>query len=910
LDDFSIYPDNTPLCSSYTVDIYTDVSQQAANAAGGLTGWQAWGSCKGHFYDSFLGSLIAPNMAIVAGAVQQLTRPGQAVGNFVKKVGVGNFTAEFDGASANRRSIVVCNSSGLTINNLITADVRTGGSITILGGSASANPNFPSWSTSITLNCDFANKRLTVSFDGILWVDVNGVPYVWDLTPLAAYDPSGFYIGYANSFNTALNVALDARIRVTPTAVSNLTVFYGQPISDGNGGQMVQLFGGYVGTAPTGITLQMSDLASGVITISDEQMTNLVVDTTKKTWTAQSASSVPLVSEGIYTRIAAWKTNVPGDSSIFTKFRTAYHGKPKLGINSGAFSYYTVKDGYFLDWARRCSIQINGGTYGGMDMPTLYANGIVNQQGQLIVYPSDATSIYIVLPWYPHPDDCGLRDLIMPPGQKITMNLNGGAAAAGFTFTSNPTTGVHTINVPTNLSLQNTYFIIDKASFLSHAGYYSMRKRGDTSGLIWGAAAVAHYSRFQVIRFMDQINTNNGGNWLNFTNRFHWGFDVEALVELCNRTLAYPWICAGYNATATETAKFVAYMEANLDPRILTIHADWFNEDWGGILADKTAFLVKGALAGRNFGDGRGGPVDPNHWHFYTTGVPGGGLGAVIPAGDYIAAYQSGYTYLGIWLVNTTTATTDQLPAAMGSNSQFTFIVAGELGWAREHGVQCYNFTVACKAASPRLKVAHNAQTTTSTVPGTGDFDYIAMLFTQTAGGTDCWANVCDAIACAPYPGITNASAVSAATAGSARIAVIDSQISAAAVAGAGPWLLTARQRFQYFLDKIGRNVPAQCWSYEFGPSVAGTWTTSVQTDLVNWWEGLDPASHVGAIETQMINDIAAYAEVLCIFNDGFLGIPSGVPSQGIWNHFTQIDDTTSALAAADLERAAHYASL
>ena len=128
------------------------------------------------------------------------------------------------------------------------------------------------------------------------------------------------------------------------------------------------------------------------------------------------------------------------------------------------------------------------------------------------------------------------------------------------------------------------------------------------AGLTFNPDFLARIDAFQVLRFMDWMNTNalfaptggpitdeaaiNAAPQINWADRprpssMHWGegsrgVPVEALVEIANRTGAEPWFTMPVNASDDYVRGFAAYVREHLRPD-LKIHVELSNEVWNWI---------------------------------------------------------------------------------------------------------------------------------------------------------------------------------------------------------------------------------------------------------------------------------------------------------------------------------------
>ncbi len=97
---------------------------------------------------------------------------------------------------------------------------------------------------------------------------------------------------------------------------------------------------------------------------------------------------------------------------------------------------------------------------------------------------------------------------------------------------------------------------------------------------------------FQVIRFMDWMNTNNSPvvEWEDrnspdyFSQTLPNGVAYEHLIDLCNRTQKDPWINIPHQASDDYIRAFANFLESSLDPN-LKIYVEYSNEVWNGIFA-------------------------------------------------------------------------------------------------------------------------------------------------------------------------------------------------------------------------------------------------------------------------------------------------------------------------------------
>ena len=124
---------------------------------------------------------------------------------------------------------------------------------------------------------------------------------------------------------------------------------------------------------------------------------------------------------------------------------------------------------------------------------------------------------------------------------------------------------------------------------------------------------------FQVLRFMDWMETNNSQNtnWsdrntLNYyTQTLENGVAYEHIINLCNLTQKHPWICIPHKADDVYISELAQLFRDSLDPG-LKVYIEYSNEVWNSQF-DQTSYS-------QNMGNGLGytGQTWEQGWQFYT----------------------------------------------------------------------------------------------------------------------------------------------------------------------------------------------------------------------------------------------------------------------------------------------------
>jgi hypothetical protein len=123
---------------------------------------------------------------------------------------------------------------------------------------------------------------------------------------------------------------------------------------------------------------------------------------------------------------------------------------------------------------------------------------------------------------------------------------------------------------------------------------------------------------FQVIRFMDFMQTNNSPvtSWNDrnqpdyYTQTLENGVAYEYMVKLCNRTKTDAWVCIPHGATDEFISEMAAFLKQSLAPE-LKIYIEYSNEVWNGIFSQNGYAKTMGESLGYS-----GKPWEQG-WKFY-----------------------------------------------------------------------------------------------------------------------------------------------------------------------------------------------------------------------------------------------------------------------------------------------------
>lgn len=608
----------------------------------------------------------------------------------------------------------------------------------------------------------------------------------------------------------------------------------------------------------------------------------------------------------------------------------------RFGMNVQDTVYFAYKDAPFRDWQRRMCWHITGGTYDGISgndlqagMERLLAGNVVDHHGHLLEWPEDATLVRLGTIDTPDISEQGDRLLVVPAGNVITIDLLAGGSPADEGITINtahpqhdPAAGHYVINFAPGSSYSNRWLLkFDPDHFVP--GPVSFKKVGDTSDYMLTDEYVAALSNFQVIRLMDMMDANHGGRWDRFDGRLNWGWSIEAMVELFNRTLAIPYFSYGYNTTPAVAAQFMEYFEENVDPSIPYFLADPSNEVWGGIPTLTDRFAYQSVLSGRGTDDGYGAPIPAENVYnpqgagttvdgiatHYEAGI-GLPLGRSITEGHYVFAYISGGPDAGLFQAKRTTATTAALPTNSGGitdNDDFHYIGDLRPGAMREYGAYGYALQTAISAVSPRLKMLINMQASDS-VGAEFSSARTALDFATTENGTDTWGSIVDGAAIAPYV-VWDHAPMEEAEAGEERVQAFHDAFAAAAP-GSLAWTAASFAGISAYFATKSRNKAPMLAAYECG--MEGVTWSSPPTGLVDDFRTyLNSDGCVTQLEGYYDDLFAAGCTVACAFNFG-PGTIAGATSipYGYYNHFESVSDTTSGRARADIATGAKYKAL
>ena len=110
---------------------------------------------------------------------------------------------------------------------------------------------------------------------------------------------------------------------------------------------------------------------------------------------------------------------------------------------------------------------------------------------------------------------------------------------------------------------------------------------------------------FQVIRFMDFMQTNNSPvtNWSNrnqpgyFSQALKNGVAYEYMAELCNLTKTNAWVCIPHMADDEYISEMAAFLKRSLSPE-LKIYIEYSNEVWNGIFSQNSYAKTMGESLG------------------------------------------------------------------------------------------------------------------------------------------------------------------------------------------------------------------------------------------------------------------------------------------------------------------------
>ncbi len=106
---------------------------------------------------------------------------------------------------------------------------------------------------------------------------------------------------------------------------------------------------------------------------------------------------------------------------------------------------------------------------------------------------------------------------------------------------------------------------------------------------------------FQVIRFMDWMNTNNSPvvEWKDrnkidsYTQTSPYGVAYEYIIDLCNRSGKDAWICIPHKASDNYIVELARFFKNELDPK-LKLYVEYSNEVWNGAFEQNGYATQKG----------------------------------------------------------------------------------------------------------------------------------------------------------------------------------------------------------------------------------------------------------------------------------------------------------------------------
>jgi len=771
-----------------------------------------------------------------------------------------------------------------------------------------------------------AGDVITVVLDhaGHTYVLVNGVKVEGSEHGPLTIDPSYTYLSATNGYGNPME-------HLTYGPLSQPLAILSSSLTEDFRPSCTITYYNEDGVAPTGYEMQYETVDHGTVL---------------RPWfdarTASSSGAGHAVIEGIYPLPDAYRggqiavrmrqKNKPSAADVHN---VDFPSVKRFGINVEDTVYFSYKDAPFRDWQRRLCWNIRGGTYDRLSMndlrfgyERLLADGVVDHQGHLLEWPEGATDVWLGSIDTPDESEQGDRLLVVPAGNVITIASQTGIPIPEVTMNTthpqhNPAAGHYVINFVPGSSYVNRWFIkFDPDSFVP--GPVSFKKVGDTSSYLLTDEYVAALSNFQVIRMMDMMDANNGGRWDRFDGRLDWGFSIEVMVELFNRTLAIPYFSYGYNTPPAVAAQYMEYFEQHVDSRIPYFLADPSNEVWGGIPGLTDRFAYQSVLSGRGTNGGYGTPIPAeNVYNPQGAGVDHGGiathyeagiglpLGVSIPEGHYVFAYISGGPNAGLFQAKRTTATTAALPTNSGTgitdNDDFHYV--GDLGPGamREYGAYGHALQTAIGPVSPRLKMVINMQAGDA-VGSEYSSARTALDFAVTEGGTDTWGSIIDGAAIAPYVNWDHAP-MEAAAQGAERVQAFHDAFAAAAPASSALVGASFAGITAYFGAK-GRNKAPMLVAYECGMEGVswGTPPTGLVDDFHTY---LNSDGCVSQLEAYYDDLFAAGCTAVCAFTfgPGTLVGQTSIP-YGYYAHFESVSDITSGRARADIATGTKYKAL